>query len=99
MSVHAAILAGEYDAELKWPFIGKITFTLLNQFEDENHHTRIALIDDANNAHVGDVWGTYTFIPHSALAYDPVKNTQYLKDDKLYFRMTVEAADYKPWLI
>ena len=75
---------------------GKITLTLLNQLEDKNHHTVTIFF---KNAHVGTAWGRPNFIPHSALAHDPVKNTQYLKDDKLYFRVTVEAADYKPWLM
>ena len=34
----APILKGKYDTQLKWPFIGKITVTLLNQLEDKNHH-------------------------------------------------------------
>ena len=35
---------------------------------------------------------------HSALGYDAKKNTQYLKDDTLYFRVSVAVADHKPWL-
>jgi hypothetical protein len=35
------------------------------------------------------------FIAHSKLAH---KNTQYLKDDTLYFSVSVLAADHKPWL-
>ena len=99
VSVYAPILEGEYDAELKWPFIGKITFTLLNQLEDKNHKIETRLCDATHNARVGNARGFNYFTPHSALAHDPVKNTQYLKDDKLYFRITVEAADYKPWLL
>ena len=101
VSVYAPILAGEYDAELKWPFIGEITFTLLNQLEDKNHKIYCMHFDAARNARAGSDWGKPTFIPHSALAHDPVKNTQYLKDDKLYFRITVEVADYmyRPWLM
>jgi hypothetical protein len=37
-------------------------------------------------------------IDHSELNHDPVNNTQYLMDETLFFRVTVEAADYKPWL-
>ena len=37
VSVFAAILEGEYDAELKWPFVGKVHITLLNQLNDRNH--------------------------------------------------------------
>ena len=98
VSVHAPILKGEHDADLKWPFIGKETYTLLNQLEDKNHYTLTLPIRSKHNARVGSQWGFSNFIPHSALAYDPVKNTQYLKDDKLYFRLTVEVADHKPWL-
>ena len=45
-----------------------------------------------------EYWDFMHFIPHSALAHDPVKNTQYLKDDTLYFRVSVEVAEQKPWL-
>jgi hypothetical protein len=34
-------------------------------------------------------------IDHSELNHDPVNNTQYLMDDTLFFRVTMEAADYK----
>ena len=47
---------------------------------------------------VGDNWGRHHLIPHSQLGRDPVKNTQYLKDDTLYFRVSVDIPDYKPWL-
>ena len=36
---------------------------------------------------------SYCFIPQSALGYDAVNNSQYLKDDTLYFRMSVEPAE------
>ena len=39
LSVYAPVVKGPYDAELKWPFTGEVTFTLLNQLEDENHWT------------------------------------------------------------
>ena len=91
VAVYAPILKGEYDAKLKWPILGKVTFTLWNQLEDENHHTKVMTLDTADNSIVGSIWGCTRSIPHSALAHDPVKNTQYLKDDTLYFRMEVET--------
>ena len=30
VSVFAVILEGEYDAGLKWPFVGKVTVTMLS---------------------------------------------------------------------
>ena len=90
ISVYAFVVEGEHDAELNWPFVGKITFTLLNQLEDKNHHSPIMAITREDNTRVEDGQGFATFIPHSGLAYDPVRNTQYLKDDTLYFRVSVE---------
>ena len=100
VSVFAPILKGKYDAQLKWPFTGNVTFTLLNQLEDKNHHQDIMEQTAEQNAQAGGtIWGYSQFIRHSALDYDAVNNTQYLKDDTLYFRMSVEPADQdKPWL-
>ena len=100
VSVFASILKGKYDDNLKWPFIGKIKFMLLNQLEDKNHYQDIMELTAEDNAQAGSAWGKPPFIPHSALDYDVVKNTQYLnsKDDTLYFRMSVEPANHKPWL-
>ena len=98
VSVYAVILEGEYDAELKWPFVGSITFMLLNQLKDDNHETATASLTSEDDVQVEDNWGYNTFIPHSALAHDPVMKTQYLKDDKLFFKVSVEVAVRKPWL-
>ena len=94
MSVFTRILRGKYDTGLKWPFVGDVKITLLNQLEDRNHHTNMTSFtaDDPMP------WGKRRFIPHSALAHNPVKNTQYLRDDTLYFRVAVEVASNKPWL-
>ena len=94
VSVFAPILEGKYDTELRWPFLGKVTFTLLNQLEDNNHQTRNLHFDFARNAGVGSIWGFQKFISHSELTYNLFKNTQYLKDDTLYFKVSVED---KPW--
>ena len=39
ISVFAYLMKGKYDDNLPWPFTGEVTITLLNQLEDENHHT------------------------------------------------------------
>ena len=98
VSVYAPILQGKYDTELRWPFIGKVKLTLLNQLEDNKHKTKISTNVVADGAKVGSEWGFGDFIPYCELAHDPVKNTQYLKDDALYFRVSVEVSDHKPWL-
>ena len=98
LSVRALILKGTHDASLKWPFHGEVSFSLLNQLGDLNHRTEVLRLGPRDNARAGDIVGFPEFIPNSALAHNPAKNTQYLKDDTLYFRMSVKVANHKPWL-
>ena len=95
VSVFAKLLEGAYDASLSWPFMGTVTFMLLNQLEDDNHHSRTFDFTTRHDANVGSSWGYLQFISHSALS----KNTQYRKNDTLYFRVTVVVGDHKPWLV
>jgi TNF receptor-associated factor 4 len=45
-------------------------------------------------------WGMPRYISHSNLGYNASKNCQYLKDDCLYFRISVDAnKSSKDWLI
>jgi TNF receptor-associated factor 4 len=76
-------------------FVGGVTVTLLNQLKDNNHHTRTI---DFTATNPSDNFGYRKFIAHSKLAHNSFKNTQYLKDDTVYFRVSVQAADHKPWL-
>ena len=98
ISVSIFVLEGGNDHTLKWPFQGKITFQLLNQLEDDNHHEVPLVITSEDNLRVKGNWGLPTFIPHTALVHDSARNIQYLVDDTLYFRVSVEVADHKPWL-
>lgn len=98
VSVCAPILEGKYDNDLQWPFTGSITFTLLNQLEDKNHYSHTTTLDAENKAVVGVDWGKPKFILQSRLAYDKLKNIQYLKNDMLYFRVSVEVTGHKSWL-
>ena len=97
VSVYVHILKGKYDAELNWPFAGNVTVQILNQLEDKNHEELILNTKEIYMV-VGKGWGRPEFISHSELAHDPFKNTQYLKDDTLYFRVSVDIPDHKPWL-
>ena len=99
VTVSAKLLEGSYDASLSWPFIGTVTITLLNQLADYNHQSKTLKIETAHNVDVGSNLGYPQFISHSALSHDPVNNTQYLKNDTLYFRVTVTVGSHKPWLV
>ena len=59
-----------------------ITIELLNQLEDNHHHCcRLRLLEEGDK--------NSKFIAHSVLGYNPTINCQYLKDDKLYFRVSL----------
>lgn len=92
LSVSFELLEGNHDKRLKWPFLGKINITILNQLRDGEHIERTMNISNGQPQK--------TFFTRSALAHDPEKNIQYLKDDTVYFRVTITVnIDYdKPWL-
>ena len=98
VSVCALLKKGKFDDEIAWPFVGKLSFTLLNQLSDTNHHCCVLVLDAERNVSVESRWGVNQFISHSELGHQPARNTQYLKDDTLYFRVSVEASGFKHWL-
>jgi hypothetical protein len=98
LAISTTVLNGDYDDLLKWPLIGKYTCTVLNQLQDRDHYTVTLSIGSRRNVVAGCCMGRPIFIPHATLAHDPDKSTQYLMDDRLYFRVSVEVPDRKPWL-
>ena len=106
VSVYTYLLKGDNDNYLTWPFTGTITIELLNQLEDKNHHKMIVpfkaehvaskRVVDGETAPHGR--GRSKFISHTDLDYQPDKNCQYLKDDRLVFRVSIQVPDNKPWL-
>ena len=109
VSCFICLMSGEYDDTLEWPFQGEVTIELLNQLEDKNHMKYIIQYNEStpekqkqrvlkgedNTAG----WGYSQFISHSELEYNPITNCQYLKDDSLYFRVSVKVTSKtKPWL-
>ena len=98
ISVYVRLMRGDYDEKLNWPFIGEVTITLLNQLEDAGHYKRTIDITSEINLLVGTGWGNPCFIHRRALRYNQTNYTQYLKDNTLYFRVSVWTSDNKPWL-
>lgn len=88
-------MSSEDEPNVPWPFIGQLHFTLLNQIENRNHYDAII---DFHFTDAGDCLSEPDFISLVELDFDPDSNTQYLKDDTLYFRVSVEVAESKPWL-
>ena len=100
------ILKGKYNSKLNWPFDGTVTCALLNQLAGEKHFTENLISpsnasdSDLRNALLGDGKGValYDFIRHEELFENRAADTQYLKDDTLYFKITVEETSHKSWL-
>ena len=99
VSVFTEPFKGRYDDQLHWPFLGTVTYELLNQLADDKHHSRVSVYVTDNDMQVGSSRGKTKFLPHSSLCHDPATNTQYLLDDTLYFRVSVTVANHKPWLV
>ena len=84
-------LEGDHDATLKFPVKFTITLQLLNQHRNQDHYTR-DIQCEVTREMIGSVYSYIgadsTFIPHATLEWNRDKQTQYLKDDCLKFRIT-----------
>ena len=101
LSVFSAILPGEFDDVLQWPFCGEITIFLLNQLQNQNHvsytvqfTTRDSMKyrqrPDPNvvvDPGLAQSWGTMTMVDHHSLQVQPPLGCQYLVDDCLKFQV------------
>ena len=98
VSVFAHLMQGERGDDLKMPLQGRITVAMLNQLEDNNHATEtIRFTETKESKYTSGLteeeiqWGWPTFIAHTKLDYNPTKNCQYLKYNRLHFKIvTVE---------
>jgi len=91
VSAYVEVLEVAYNEKLRWPLTATIKVELLNQLADKakpeskNHKTYLRSI----SASVNGGWFCPRFISHSDLIHTPA-NTQYLLDDALYFRLSVQ---------
>ena len=88
-------VAGEYDDQLKWPFVGNFDLELLNWRENKRHH-KVSLSIGAEHEFGKVVEGGFgaslgfpSFISHSSLVYDSLQNTEYLQEDCLRLRVNL----------
>ena len=73
LSLFFALMRGEHDEHLQWPFEGEINFELVNWKEDTNHRRRILDFSRKNidqcfrvtDKDIGSGWGYSEFIPHA----------------------------------
>ena len=108
VSCFVCLMSGKYDDTLEWPFQEVVTMELLNQLEDKNHENSVITVNGSVplkcrqrvvGKQYGNGLGYSQFIPHSELSLNSSLNRQYLKDDTLYFRVSVAVTSKtKPWL-
>ena len=101
LSVFAAILPGEFDDVLPWPFCGEITIHLLNQLQNQNHVSYTVQFTGQDSIKyrqradpnvvidpgLAQSWGTMKMIDHHSLQVQPPPGCQYLVDDCLKFQV------------
>lgn len=103
-SVIAEIYREKFNRTLEWPFRGRIIIELLNQLDDDDHYEvtlkkYYRVPSEPTNEEV--FWCHKKFISHSSISDSPPYGVRYIKDDTLYFRVTVITAaglNSKPWL-
>jgi len=85
---------GEYDGDLVWPIQITAHLHLLNQRGDHGH---VVARLKCSRVTKGERPREFArkFIAHSELAYNAAKDTQYLKDDCLYFRLYLKVDPSK----
>ena len=94
VAVVVSIVKGDYDDQLQWPFEGIITVQILNHICNSTH----SMLTDFEFSSGGyecqqvtdDTQPQYgcwcdQFIMHKSLPYNSMENSQYLKNDCLYF--------------
>ena len=90
---HVSVLykaeVGNYDEELKWPVAITVTLRLLNQHADKDHVTRKLTHTYDKTFCVANaiVPFKFKFISHKELDWDENKETQYLKNNCLQFKV------------
>ena len=79
---------GQFDGTLPWPAKATFTLQLLNQHRDQNHVT-VTKRFEWGKPSGADTVGYFndTFIPHAELGWNAGKQTKYLHEDCLRFRM------------
>ncbi|XP_065919700.1 TNF receptor-associated factor 4-like [Dysidea avara] len=104
LSISIVVKEGPFDAHLQWPVCARVTVKLLNQLQDSQHHSVTLQIEKPRpgTAHMPVENDFLHFIfcrmLDATLTGSPV---QFLKDDSLYFQVTVEllgARQPQPWL-
>lgn len=101
ISVEVYLMQGQNDNKLIWPFEGDITVELLNQINDENHHSRTiqcsakSCVIPGERRKIHNAYGE--FISKNDFEFGGLV-AKYLENDCSYFRVS-QVKVCKPWLV
>ncbi len=90
--VYLYILTGENDDDLSWPVTVRGRLTLLNQLGDHEHHSVgfSRKLSKTNSSCCYFI--SHAFIPPDDLGHNAKRGTQYLKDNRLCFRLHITVS-------
>ena len=101
LSVYTFIVKGKNDDQLQWPFVGHVVVELLNQLNDDNHvkmdfgEYTAPSPQVPDSVELANSIGMPQFLPLSDIRFKPKQKCQYLRNDILYFRVTVDVQNPK----
>ena len=97
LTVYLVIMKGEYDATLTWPIDKKLTFTLIDQQENEHVRQNIVMsltsdpklssfarpVKEENSG-----WGLSNFVSHEEL-----QKRRYIVDDAIFIQLHITSPE------
>ena len=97
LSIHFAVMRGEYDPKLDWPFMAKVTITLISQDHRKSKDIVRSFIPDSNSSSVqlptSSIMNESTGFKRFALR--SILNSQratFVKDDAIYIKAAVDTS-------
>lgn len=93
ISIDIVSLKGDYDAELKFPVTFTVSLQLLNQYRDQDNYSKRIECYYQEGDYNKEVGSEFEFILKNDLYWNAEKETQYLMNDVLRFRVTKIVVD------
>ena len=98
VSLFLVIMRGEYDSLLRWPFIQKVTFILMDQSDNQNRENLIdGFIPDPNSSSFKKPTSDMNIASGIPLFFPLIKlnsnEYEYVKDDCLFIKIIIDCRD------
>ncbi len=96
VSVYVRILRGEYDDHIQWPLKASVTIQLISQLNEDHYEMTTPVYEwtRVREGVVGVGWGWDRFIPHANLDLQVQRRTEFLRNDRLNFRIICVDKSY-----